>query len=226
MKGLLGMFEQQPNAFQTLLGEHYNPKTSRMKWLGGSLQGLGAGLASGQPGAWAQGLAMGGGQALDEYQKEALMQYQLQQAAEDRAYGRERDAIGDERWQMQYNDNKGYRQREETRENTQFDWQVDDRQRQDDMRAGQQSAVEGFNSGFEAQGGNLFSPEMQMGLRQQGIAGVNPAETQKYNRMQPYVQAQDYGGAFQQMTAEPARPDLPNSYEEYLLAQQDPRFAE
>jgi hypothetical protein len=44
--------------------------------------------------------------------------------------------------------------------------------------------------------------------------------------MQPYMAAQDYGGAFQQMTAQPQQPDLPNSYEEYLLAQKDPRFAE
>lgn len=93
--GLLGLFQPQPNEFQTLLGEYYDPKTSRMKWLGGSLQGLGAGLASGRPGAWAQGLAMGGGEALEDYQRQALLGYQMAQRQEEQEYQRGREMKAD-----------------------------------------------------------------------------------------------------------------------------------
>lgn len=92
MRGLLGAFQTQPDQFQSLLGEYYDPKTARMKWLGGTLQGLGMGLASGQPGAWATGLTQGGGQAVDDYRKQAMLGYQAGQQAEDKAYGREQDA--------------------------------------------------------------------------------------------------------------------------------------
>jgi hypothetical protein len=72
---------------------------------------------------------------------------------------------------------------------------------------GQQSAVQDWTQGFQSQGGDLFSPGMQSWLRGQGVSGVDPQDTQRYNKMQPYMQAQDYGGAFQQMTAEAATPD-------------------
>jgi hypothetical protein len=198
--GLLGMFQPQPDQFQTLLGEYYDPKTSRMKWLGGSLQGLGAGLASGRPGAWAQGLAMGGGEALEDYQKQALLGYQMAQQQERQDYERGRDATADERWEKQF----GIQQRGQLQNDWRFSQETDEAERQAGLRAGQQNAVEGFAQDFTSQGGDLFSPQMQMGLRQQGISGVDPADTQRYDRMQPYIAAQDYGGAFQQMTAQPA----------------------
>jgi hypothetical protein len=207
--GLLGLFQPQPDQFQTLLGEYYDPKTSRMKWLGGSLQGLGAGLASGRPGAWAQGLAMGGGEALEDYQKQALLGYQMAQRQEEQDYQRGRDATADERWQMQYDDTRSRQQRADAWQNTQMDWQMQDRQQQEDMRLGQQNQVQDWMGGFEAQGGNLFSPEMQQGLRQQGIQGVDPRDTQKYDRMQPLAGAGMYPQAFEQMMAEPAPMEAP-----------------
>jgi hypothetical protein len=70
--GLLGMNNQQPDPYQSLLGGYYTPQQAKMAWLGGSLQGLGAGLASGKSGAWAQGLALGGGQGLDNYRQRAV----------------------------------------------------------------------------------------------------------------------------------------------------------
>ena len=95
IRSLLGALQPQPDQFQTLLGEYYDPKAARMKWLGGTLQGLGAGLASGKPGAWAEGLAAGGGQALDDYKQQALLGYRMKQAADDKAYDRSRDAQSD-----------------------------------------------------------------------------------------------------------------------------------
>ena len=58
---LLGMNNQQPDPYQSLLGGYYTPQQAKMAWLGGTLQGIGAGLASGKSGAWAQGAALGGG---------------------------------------------------------------------------------------------------------------------------------------------------------------------
>ena len=93
IKSLLGgPVQQQPDQFQSLLGEYYDPRVAKMKWLGGTLQGLGAGLASGEPGAWAQGLTAGGGQAVDDYRNQALLGYKMKQAAEDRQYNRDQEA--------------------------------------------------------------------------------------------------------------------------------------
>jgi hypothetical protein len=221
MKGLLGMFQPQQSQFQTLLGEYYDPSAARMKWFGGTLQGLGAGLASGRPGAWAEGLASGGGQALGEYQREALLGHQMQLAQDERDYRRQQDEEADERWQMEWDYNVGRQNKADAWTNTQNQAWLEDRQREEDMRLGQQNAVEGFAQDFTAQGGDLFSPEMQGWLRGQGIAGVDPQDTQRYDRMQPFMAAQDYGGAFQQMTAEQAAPLSPtDDMREYQMAVQ------
>lgn len=69
---LLGMNNQEPDPYQSLLGGYYTPKQAKMAWLGGTLQGIGAGLASGKSGAWAQGAALGGGEGLDNYRQRAV----------------------------------------------------------------------------------------------------------------------------------------------------------
>lgn len=78
-----------------------------------------------------------------------------------------------------------------------------DRQRQEALRTGQQQAVEGYMGNFEAQGGDLFDPAMQQMLRQNGISGVDPSETVRYNTVAPYAAAGDYANAFTQMAAPP-----------------------
>ena len=70
---LLGMNNQQPDPYQSLLGGYYTPQQAKMAWLGGTLQGIGAGLASGKSGAWAQGAALGGGEGLDNYRQRAVV---------------------------------------------------------------------------------------------------------------------------------------------------------
>jgi hypothetical protein len=168
----------------------------------------------------------GTNQGRDAYMNTALDAYRLKTAEEERQYGRERDAQADARWQEQFDYNKSRQQKADAWQNTQMDWQMQDRQQQDDMRAGQQSAVTDWMGQQEQSAGmNLLPPNIQDIARQGGVQPMAPSDP-RYNKMQPYMAAQDYGGAFQQMTAEPAKPDLPNSYEEYLLAQQDPRFAE
>lgn len=55
-----------------LMGEYYNPKAAIMRAIGGGLQGAGAGLASGKPGAWAQGFTIGSAEGLDKYKDETV----------------------------------------------------------------------------------------------------------------------------------------------------------
>lgn len=82
--------------------------------------------------------------------------------------------------------------------------QQEEAARQQAIRGGQMDAVTGFMDSHEAMGGDLFSPEMQAGLRAQGIAGVDPADTRRYEAMQPYAAAGDYANAFEQYAAQPA----------------------
>jgi hypothetical protein len=225
--GLLGMggFGGMNAQSTSLLGEFYDPKMARNAQIKNMLLGMGVGLMS------ERGLGRGaelaltmGNQAQDDYRQMALDQYRMKQAQDEREYQRGRDAKDDAWRQQQWDYNVGRQGKVDAWTNTQNQAWLEDRQREEDMRLGQQNAVEGFAQDFTAQGGDLFSPGMQGWLRGQGIAGVDPQDTQRYDRMQPFMAAQDYGGAFQQMTAEQAQPDLPNSYEEYLLGQQDPAF--
>lgn len=87
--------------------------------------------------------------------------------------------------------------------------QQEEIQRQNAIRGGKMDAVEGFMQQQQAQGGDLFDPSMQAWLRSQGVEGVNPQDTRRYDAMQPYAQAGDYENAFQQMAAQPASADAP-----------------
>ena len=93
-------------------------------------------------------------------------------------------------------------------EQTTFQQQQDEITRQKALRGGRMDAVEGFNQNIEAQGGNLFSPEIQQQLRGAGIEGVDPAEARRYRDMQPNVQAGMYDEAYQQMVAPPSKDNL------------------
>ena len=94
---LLGMFTPQtPDAYQSLLGDYYDPKRAMLSMIGGNLQGVGMGLASGKPGAWAIGGIQGGQDALDNYRQRAVVangldmrkkeyDYQMQQRQDEAA---------------------------------------------------------------------------------------------------------------------------------------------
>lgn len=111
---LLGMNNQQPDPYQSLLGGYYTPQQAKMAWLGGTLQGIGAGLASGKSGAWAQGAALGGGEGLDNYRQRAVAasaldmrkkeyDYQQQQRQEEAA-ARQSEADAQAAWLANPND--------------------------------------------------------------------------------------------------------------------------
>jgi hypothetical protein len=100
-QSLLGMFQQNPDQFQTLLGQYYDPKQAKMQWLGGTLQGLGQGIASGEPGAWAQGAIAGGGQGVDDYKRQALLGYKVGQDQQDQAWQNKAHARQEQEWNQE-----------------------------------------------------------------------------------------------------------------------------
>lgn len=97
-RGLLGMFQPQPDPYQSLLGDYYNPQQARMAWLGGTLQGVGAGLASGKAGAWAQGAALGGGEGLDNYRQRAVMANALAMRKQDQEWQNKAHTRQEKEW--------------------------------------------------------------------------------------------------------------------------------
>jgi hypothetical protein len=217
--GLLGMNNQQPDPYQSLLGGYYTPQQAKMAWLGGSLQGLGAGLASGKSGAWAQGLALGGGEGLDNYRQRAMVAASLQNRKDEQAYQREQDEAAQD-WRektfaedarrygqdyalrkLEYESNAGWNKLSRGHQMREWD-------QQDKLLKGQTDAVTGWRENFESQGGNLFSPQMQAGLRASGVAGVDPNDTLKYNQTTPFVNAGDSIDAFKILSEQPSSSDL------------------
>jgi hypothetical protein len=202
--GLLGNKSDQFGAMNSLLG--IDPAVMRRQALFNGLAAAGFTLMGDKNlgnagGAFLQGTNQG----RDAYMNTALDAYRLKTAEEEKAYRRQQDEENKRRYEAEF----GLKKEAYDRDSWRFGQEQDAAELAESQRLGQQSSVNQWTQGFEQQGGNLFSPEMQMGLRQQGIQGVNPQDTQKYNKMQPYMAAQDYGGAFQQMTAEPAAPEAP-----------------
>ena len=95
---LLGMNNQQPDPYQSLLGGYYTPQQAKMAWLGGTLQGIGAGLASGKSGAWAQGAALGGGEGLDNYRQRAVAASALDMRKQDQEWQQKANARQEQAW--------------------------------------------------------------------------------------------------------------------------------
>ncbi|HLO93236.1 MAG TPA: hypothetical protein VK195_02875 [Burkholderiaceae bacterium] len=139
----------------------------------------------------------------DELQQRQMRELQMQQAQQ---------GMTAQQQQMEL-------QRQQAEQQAQaYQQQQAEYQRQQAIRGGKMDAVEGFMGQQEAGGGDLFSPEMQQALRAQGIQGVDPNDTRRYDAMQPYAQAGDYENAFQQMSAQPA------AAEGYTLGEGQVRF--
>lgn len=75
--------------------------------------------------------------------------------------------------------------------------------RAEQLRLGRQSAVEKYynDPDYKAQGGDLFSPDMQMFNRQNGISGVDPRDSVMHDQLKPYIDARDYDKAFETMVS-------------------------
>lgn len=96
---LLGAFTpQQPDPYQSLLGDYYDPKREALSWLGGNLAGVGMGLASGKPGAWATGGIQGGQDAIEDYRRQAMAGYGLQMRKQDQEWQQKANARQEKEW--------------------------------------------------------------------------------------------------------------------------------
>jgi hypothetical protein len=89
-----------------------------------------------------------------------------------------------------------------------YDQAVDKADRDEQSRLGKQYAVDKFAKDYVTKGGELFSPEMQMGLRERGIEGVNPMDNMKHDQVKPYIDARDYDKAFEVMVYPPDKGDF------------------
>ena len=210
---LLGAFTpQQPDPYQSLLGDYYDPKREALSWLGGNLAGVGMGLASGKPGAWATGGIQGGQDAIEDYRRQALAGYGLQQRKDQQDYQKQQDAEAQAWREKTFEEDArrygmDYALRKQEVESQQ-EWngiarghQQKQWEQQDQLRQGQTNAVTDWTNNFKSQGGDLFSPEMQLGLRQAGVSGVNPTDTVRYNAAKPFMQAGDAQNAFDVITS-------------------------
>lgn len=205
--GLLGN-SAQPSQTQSLLGNYYDPRAARMQLLGGTLQGIGMGLASGKPGAWVQGAVLGGQQGLDDYQQQALDAFRMKQAQDEINYRRSRDKVSDAQWAKDY----GLRLKDQAWQNTQRGWLTDEHDQKQAQQAAQQGYVTGWMGDKAQQGAGLpFSPGVRSIARQGGVDGPSAADQWRYNNAAPYAGSQDYASAFSQIAAQPPALTPPQS---------------
>lgn len=202
--GLLGFFPGQAAPMQSLLGEAYDPRAARMRFLGGALSGIGMGLASGKPGAWAQGAILGAQQGMDNYQQQAFDAYRMKVAQEDRDYRRSRDALADKNDERDYQLRKAEYDSNKAWRGTQRQHQLEQWDREDEQRQGQQDYVTGWMDEQTQAGADLpFSPGVRSIARQGGVTGPSAADQWRFNNASPYAESQDYGNAFTQIAAQP-----------------------
>jgi hypothetical protein len=206
--GLLGNNQNQ-NQMYSLLG--IDPSAMRRQALWNGLAAAGFQLMGDKNlgnagGAFLQGT----NQARDDYYRTALDAYRLKTDAEERAENRD--------WRQKEWDYKTGLADETRERNAEIDrqnaWRFGQEQETAELaesqRLGQQSSVNKFAGrvdDWRQQGGDLFDTGMQTWLRGQGVSGVDPTQPrvtpqdyQRYNKMQPHMQAQDYGEAFDILT--------------------------
>jgi len=179
--GLLGMggmggINAQPTS---LLGEFYDPKMARNAQIKNMLLGMGVGLMSQKGVGRGAELALTmGNQAQDDYRRQAFDAYRMKQAEDERAYGRERDAKADERWQMQYDYNAGRAQKDDAWNNTQRQRQLEQWQQEDDQRAAADTAWGNFRNmpttGVPVQNYGMADQLWDMGKQDEALGMVMP----------------------------------------------------
>lgn len=195
----------------SLLGDYYDPAEMRKYQMKQMLLGLGAGLMAEKGFGKGAALALAAGdRAGTVYRDNAMDAYKIKTAQDERAY--------DRKWQQ---DERAYRRGLDAQErkrqakidaqnNTIFGLKMEEQERLEDQRQGQQDYVTGWMGDQTQQGASLpFSPGVRSIARQGGLAGPSATEQWQFDNAQPYVGAQDYSGAFQQITAQPPKLEAP-----------------
>jgi hypothetical protein len=152
--GGMGGLGAQPTS---LLGEFYDPKMARNAQIKNMLLGMGVGLMSEKGiGRGAELALTMGNQAQDDYRKQALLGYQ-----------RGRDAKADDRLS-----------RSDAWTNTQNQWALEDRDRQEEQRAAAETAWDNFRNmpttGVPVQNYGMADQLWEMGKQDEALGMVMP----------------------------------------------------
>ena len=214
--GLLGMggFGLGGNNMpaNSLLGEYYDPAEMRKYQMKQMLLGLGAGLMAEKGVGKGAALALAAGdRAGSQYRDNAMDAYRIKSQ-------QDQQAKADERWQKQWDYNVGQDAEERKRQsridaqnNTLFGLKMDEQQRLEDQRQGQQDYVTGWMGNQSQQGASLpFSPGVRSIARQGGVTGPSSADQWRFDNAQSYAGAQDFGKAFEQIAASPEPQKAPS----------------
>ena len=152
----------------------------------------------------------GANDARDDYQREALLGYQMRNAEEERQYQRGRDAKSDERWQTQWDYNVGRNEKADAWQTTQNQRQMDEWQRQDDQRAAADTAWSNIrtmpSTGIPVQNYGMADQLWQMGKQDEALGLVMP---QQPEQMKPTDDMREYQMAVQQ--------GYPGTFQQYML---------
>jgi hypothetical protein len=188
-KGLLG--NPYGEEMTSLLG--LDPSAMRRQALSSGLANAGFTLmGTTNYGDVGSAFLQGANSARDDYMRNALLGHQMRTAAEDREYRREQDKLEQERWEKSF----GLQQGANTRANTEFDWQMGDRQREEDMRAGQQTYVNDWLQDQRTDAGMYLLPRnVQQIARDGGVAPMEPPDP-RYDQAQRSADAGLYEQAY------------------------------
>lgn len=197
----------------SLLGDYYDPAEMRKYQMKQMLLGLGAGLMAEKGFGKGAALALAAGdRAGTVYRDNAMDAYKIKTAQEERDYQRGRDAKVDERADREYKLRVDQYNREKAWNNYLQGRQTEADATADQQKQAQQDYVTGFMGDQTQQGASLpFSPGVRSIARQGGLAGPSATDQWRFDNARPYVGAQDYGSAFQQITAQPPAPKDPIS---------------
>lgn len=207
--GLLGMggFGLGGNNMpaNSLLGDFYDPAEARKYQMKQMLLGLGAGLMAEKGFGKGAALALAAGdRAGSQYRDNAMDAYRIKSQ-------QDQQAKADARYEREWNYNVGRDKKADALAAKNEAWQqylrdqaVQENQRADDLRQGQQDHVTGFMGDQTQQGASLpFSPGVRSIARQGGLAGPSALNQKRFDAAAPFVGANDYGSAFNQIAAQP-----------------------
>lgn len=206
--------DPQQQQMYSLLG--IDPAQMRRQALFNGLAAAGFALMSNKnPGRAGEAFLLGTNQGQRDAMQNAMDMYRVKSAADEQTYQRQRDAASDKRYadefafrKQQAADEAARQRRIDAQNNTLFGYKVDEQNRLEDQRKGQQDYVTNWMTGMNQQGAGLpMSPEVRAIGRAGGVAGPSATDAWRYGNAQPYVGAQDYGNAFSQITAQPPKPE-------------------
>lgn len=202
---LLGFGSPYDDKMTSLLG--IDPSAARQQALWNGIAQMGAALMGTRNmglvgGAFLNGINKG----KEDYLANAYDAYRIKTAADDKAYQRGLDKQQQSNWEKGF----GLQQKSAARADEQLRMQMEEQQRLIDQHNAQQDYVTGWMGNADQKGANLLPQGIRTMARQHGVEGVlSPTDEWRYNNAAPFVGAQDYGNAFNQIAAQPGPQKAP-----------------